>query len=542
MKGFIFCLLFVSLTKTSFQKSTPQDSQYVAAAVEYIVSGDVDQNIRNYVRYIEEAAKQNADIIVFPELTLTNRSTSFVAPLHGILKQYPIPALHPNLYDNIMVSISAAARTNQIYVVVNGRELMDCTKNDTGEPCPELKEYIFNTNVVFDRNGAVIDRYRKINLFGESSHTPALTPDLGYFETDFGVKFSHFICFDLMFQVPAVQSVQKLKVTDVLFTTMWFSELPYLTAVQIQEAYAYEMNINFIAAGANNVRIGSAGSGIYSGRAGALVSIMPGVPTTRLLVSRVPKIPGQISGQYPGPIYDNPSDHDNLKLITDPSLVSHVSKLLVPGFQEFTLTDKDVSCTFRVRLNYGTGETFPHFRAVVQDGANIYAHREIGVAACSVVACSNNEFKSCGRRYKHEKANVEIEDLAIKMTTYSNTHNTTLQCDNVVYYPVSFGEKKFPLDTKNYTFTKEKSQDKDYKTGNRWHLLFQLNKPQKDLMAFGIWGRLYLRDVTHKQHVTNEDIDDFENILDLIYGKRNEISNEVNAIGNDNDKYEIEES
>lgn len=41
---------------------------------------------------------------------------------------------------------------------------------------------------------------------------------------------------------------------------------------------------------------------------------------------------------------------------------------------------------------------FPHFRAVVQDGANIYAHREIGVAACSVVACSNNEFKSCGRR------------------------------------------------------------------------------------------------------------------------------------------------
>lgn len=55
--------------------------------------------------------------------------------------------------------MSAAARDNQIYVVINTRELMDCTRNDTGEYCPELKEYIFNTNVVFDRNGTVIDRY-----------------------------------------------------------------------------------------------------------------------------------------------------------------------------------------------------------------------------------------------------------------------------------------------------------------------------------------------------------------------------------------------
>lgn len=40
------------------------------------------------------------------------------------------------------------------------------------------------------------------------------------------------------------------------------------------------------------------GSGIYSGKAGALVSTMPGVPTTRLMVARVPKVPGEVILTY----------------------------------------------------------------------------------------------------------------------------------------------------------------------------------------------------------------------------------------------------
>lgn len=90
-----------------------------------------------------------------------------------------------------------------------------------------------------------------------------------------------------MFQIPAVQIVEKYNLTDVIFSSMWFSELPFLTglylyfnkhfillfvkiltnidkfivitAVQIQEAYAYVEDINFLAAGANNVAVGSAG-------------------------------------------------------------------------------------------------------------------------------------------------------------------------------------------------------------------------------------------------------------------------------------------
>lgn len=535
-------LLYLSFLLYSEQRSTPEDNHYVAAVVEYQVSRDVAQNRINYIQIIEQAARQNADIVVFPELTLTNNSVSFSVPIHGLLKEYPIPALHPDVYDELLVSMSAAARENQVYVVLNTRELMDCTRNDTGEECPQLKEYIFNTNVVFDRTGAVIDRYRKINLFGEASHTPALHPDLGVFDTDFGVTFGHFICFDLMFQVPAVQVVQKHGLTDIIFSTMWFSELPYLTAIEIQEAFAYSMGVNFIAAGANNPLVGSAGSGIYSGKAGALVSTMPGQSITRLLVATVPKVPGQnIGAVNPGPIYDSPTDHDNLRLITDPSLPSHVSRLLVPGLQSFTLVDKDVTCRFIVKLSNREGNTVPHFRAVVQDGTTTYSKREIGVAACLVVACKNDDFKSCGYRHAND-ADAEVDKLEIEMTTYKNSYNSTLQCDNIVYFPLSFIDNKFPLEPANYTYTVKSENNNDVcikensfedikneeskmhvfkgKKSNREKIVYKLEKPQKSLVAFGVWGRIYTRDIDHTKTMTEEDLKQFQTMLDIIYSDK----------------------
>ncbi|KAG6464172.1 hypothetical protein O3G_MSEX014333 [Manduca sexta] len=500
MVQLLYLVVFSCLLKASLQKSTPQDSEYVAAVVEYQVSRNVEENLRNYIEHITEAAKQGADIIAFPELTLTNSTTSFPVPIKGLLREYPIPALHPELYDNLLVAISKAARDNQIYVLVNIRELMDCTHNDTGELCPEAKKYTFNTNVVFDRTGKVIDRYRKINLFGEASHTPALQPDLGYFETDFGVNFSHFICFDLMFQVPAVQSVQKLNVTNIIFSTMWFSELPYLTAVQIQESYAYTMNVNFIASGANNIAVGSAGSGIYSGKAGALISIMPGVPTTRLLVSRVPKVPGQVTGSYPGPIYDKPDNHDRLRLITDPSLVAHVSRPLTSGYQQFTLTEKDVSCKFTVKMSPGIGESFPYFRAVIQDSTTTYTLREIGVVSCSIVACTTDQFKSCASNYHPLAATALIEELTIEMTTSHPQFNSSLQCDNAVYFPLSLTKRKFPIGTDNFSIhhgepdellRSQLSTDSETGDGKKdiTTIVYKLKKPQEDLLSFGIWGK-----------------------------------------------------
>ncbi|CAH2093814.1 unnamed protein product [Euphydryas editha] len=526
----MFCsLLFLSLCVFySDQRSTPEDDSYIAAVVEYQVSANSAVNLENYVRLIQDAGEQGADIVVFPEMTLT-RGNSVTIPMNSTVREFPVPALHPELYDEVLVSISAAARQNEIYVVINIQEIVNCITNPNDEYCPQLNLYYFNTNVVFDRNGTIIDRYRKINLFGEFTRTPALRPDLGIFETDFGVTFGHFICFDLMFQVPAVQVVQRHNITDVVFTTMWFSEMPYLTAVEIQQAYAQTMNVNFLAAGANNVLVGSAGSGIYSGSAGALISIMPGQPTTRVLVSKVPKVPGQLMPQdtYPGPIYDDPAAMDNLVLITDPSLPSHVTRLLRNGSQEFTLIDKDVVCHFRVNLAQREGEMGPFYRAFIHDGINVYSKRQVGTISCAIIACKTEDIKSCPYKFNKDEETLVIEELEIKMTSYNKHYNTTLKCDDIVYYPISFRNNKFPLSPKNFSYeianTPRDRSDSSEKTKDitkqvyREHITYRLNVPQENLVSFGIWGRIFNRDVNKKYLPSKEDKQKYIEIENIIY-------------------------
>ncbi|XP_049879633.1 vanin-like protein 1 isoform X4 [Pectinophora gossypiella] len=467
------------------QKSTPQDDSYVAAVVEYQVLSNETINLQNYVRHIADAAQQGADIVVFPEMTLT-RGSAVPVPIYTTLKDHPVPALRPDLYNEHLVTISAAARANDIYVVINIQEELDCTK-DRGEECPEQKEYKFNTNVVFNRTGAVIDRYRKINLFGEFTRTPALKPDLGIFTTDFGVTFGHFICFDLMFQVPAIQVVDKYNLTDIIFPTMWFSELPYLTAVQIQEAYAYAMNVNFLGAGANNVRVGSAGSGIYSGKAGALVSTMPGLPTTLLMVSRVPKVPGQVNFPVPGPIYDKPTDHDSLALITDPSLPSHVSQPLVEGFQEFTLVDQEVSCKFTVRLNKREGAQQYKYRAVAFEGVRSFSGMATGGSrVCAVLACTGDEFQTCGHRFTEYQENSTslFEELSIVATVPTPVLLSNLTAHDSAFFPVSLDVSIMPLEPEGFTYNTDTQ-------GTTTVYTLKLNNNTAELYTFAVWGRLF---------------------------------------------------
>ncbi|XP_028172897.1 vanin-like protein 2 isoform X1 [Ostrinia furnacalis] len=539
----VFCvsLCFVSV---SHQKSTPEDDSYVAAILEYQFTRNTTQNLHNYLDYIRQAAEKNADVLVFPEMTLT-RGDKIKVPIHGLLKEHPIPALRPDLYNEILVSLSAAARQHEIYVLVNLQEEMDC-RDAPGEYCPEEKTYVFNTNVVFDRTGAIIDRYRKINLFGEYTRHPALRPELGLFSTDFGVTFGHFICFDIMFQVPATQVVQKHNLTDVLYSTMWFSEMPFLTAVQTQQEYAYTMNINLIGANANNVKVATAGSGIYSGNAGALVSVMPGVPSSHLLVARVPKKPGQVTYKYHGPIFDDPKNNQ-LFLNKDLTLPAEISRELTPGFQEFTLADKGVSCRFRVktRVNAPEGsQTIPKYRAFVKDGANTYAKRHIGVVYCAIVACKDDTATSCPYKFSKDEMFTEFEELEISMTTYSYQHNSTLDCDNVVYYPTSLRNNKFPLQPLNYTFTKSKNGAErldvcsqngvNTNGGNLYNdvlenskledLSYKLNSAQNEIVSFGIWGRLYNRDVNPVENVSEEDVNNYIEIENVIFNAADKYS------------------
>ncbi len=183
--------------------------------------------------------------------------------------------------------------------------------------------------------------YRKFNLFGESGITEPDTVDMSTFTTDFGVTFGHFICFDLMFHEPALNLVAQ-GIKDIIFPTMWFSELPFLSAVQIQQNWAYSNDVNFLGAGANNPTVGSGGSGIYSGKSGALISTMTGEATTRLLVHEVPKIPGG-SVTVTSPAYSG-SNFDNFKMKRDQLDVYSFQTIKVPDSITTPLHDSFSLC------------------------------------------------------------------------------------------------------------------------------------------------------------------------------------------------------
>lgn len=71
---------------------------------------------------------------------------------------------------------------------------------------------------------------------------------------------------------------------------MWYSQLPFLTAVQVQQNWAFLNNVNLLGSGANNPTVGSTGTGIFAGRKGSLISVMEGTNETKLYTAIVPKI------------------------------------------------------------------------------------------------------------------------------------------------------------------------------------------------------------------------------------------------------------
>jgi len=153
-------------------------------------------SLAGYVEIINSENASATDIIVFPESTLNSAgSTTFVPNPEDQIN----PCLSdPNAtyYEEFLVTLSCAARNASKYIVINLTEKQKCEDipEDT-RPCASNGLNVFNTNVVFDRQGVVVSRYRKVHLYGEAKNSTFL-PELITFETDFGVTFGHFICFD----------------------------------------------------------------------------------------------------------------------------------------------------------------------------------------------------------------------------------------------------------------------------------------------------------------------------------------------------------
>ncbi|XP_007895806.2 biotinidase isoform X1 [Callorhinchus milii] len=253
------------------------------------------KNLDIYQHQVNTASKQGAQIIVFPEDGLYgfsfNRTT-----IYPYLEPIPDPAivnwnpcLNPTKFNNTEVvhQLSCMARNSSIYLVVNMGDRQACAHGDPH--CPPDGRYQFNTNVVFNDQGTLIAKYHKQNLFFEVAFNVPQQTEHIIFNTTFAGRFGILTCFDILFYDPAVSLIEKYGVNQLVFPTAWMNELPLLTAIQFQRAFATLFQINLLAANQHHPERNMTGSGIYTPSSSLYYHNMES-SQGKLLVAKVPII------------------------------------------------------------------------------------------------------------------------------------------------------------------------------------------------------------------------------------------------------------
>lgn len=142
---------------------------------------DADETMRKAEVFVARAAKSGADFAVLPEM--------FNCPYSSRYFRYFAAQGH----DRAVAAMSKWAKDNGIWLV--------------GGSVPEVEgESLYNTCFVFDRQGRIAAKHRKIHLFDvdipgmrfHESSTFSSGKDITVFDTEFG-RMGAAICFDVRF-------------------------------------------------------------------------------------------------------------------------------------------------------------------------------------------------------------------------------------------------------------------------------------------------------------------------------------------------------
>ncbi|XP_017064077.1 vanin-like protein 1 [Drosophila eugracilis] len=507
---FLVLLILGLMPGMSEQAALADSDYYTAGVVEFrqsilSLSAWADA-LEGYVEIINSENASATDIIVFPESTLNSAgSTTFVPN--------PVDKINPclsdpnfTLYEEFLVTLSCAARNASKYIVINLTEKQKCedVPEDT-RPCASNGLNVFNTNVVFDREGVVVSRYRKVHLYGEAKNNTYM-PELSTFETDFGVTFGHFICFDILFYTPAHQLIEEQGITDFVYPAMWFSQLPFLTAVQIQQGWAYVNDVNLLASGASRPSIGNSGSGIYHGRSGTLVSVMSQDSGQRTIyVAQVPKYTRSKAIQKRK--RRSTPEIKNRQVASTSSfymkrdyLQNYESEILqvdqgTSGAINRTICQGSFCCNFDLawRSLEGTVEngSFYTYRLGTYDGWRNEQQVDANyIRNCGLFTCSGDSIDDCGKLLptdgELQQSRVAFTRLEIAVT-YPESREFLLIPDTLL-------DNLLPLEPNQFVWSQEKPTEDSYVHEVR----FALKESQElsNLLTFAVYGNYYDNECT----------------------------------------------
>ncbi|KAH8318379.1 hypothetical protein KR074_000479, partial [Drosophila pseudoananassae] len=444
-----------------------EEDYYTAGVVEFQKSS-LSENTAAYVEIIKSGSASSTDIIVFPESTLNDGSSTTFIPDPKELVNPCLSDPNATYFEEFLVTISCAARNASKYVVINLTEKQKCedVPEDT-RPCASNGLNVYNTNVVFDRQGVVVSRYRKTHLWIEEKNT-TLQPELITFETDFGVTFGHFICYDILFYDPAHQLIREQGIKDFVYPTMWFSQLPFHTAVQIQQGWAYSNDVNLLAAGASLPSDGSTGTGIYNGRSGTLISVMRQDSGERTIyVAQVPKYSSSRSilkrarRSTPRQVATSSSIslmRDQLEDYETESV--ELGESPTPGNLSRTLCQGSFCCHFNISWRFleetEENASFYSYRIGAFDGL---PKRDVAEANyirnCGLFSCSGSGIEDCGQLLPNSG---ELQQSRIAFT-HVEIGVTFPESREFLLIPMSLLDNLIPLEPSQFEWAQDKASE-----------------------------------------------------------------------------------
>lgn len=417
-------------------------------------------NVNIYKLQAQTAAKQGADIIVYPENGLYGPVMDrdvlrpYLEPIPDPTDSRPwVPCKEPSRVtpSDILTQLSCIARNNSIYVVANMGSIQPCNAANadvftaTISPCPKDGRFQFNTNVVFDRSGKLIARYHKRTLFGEEQFNTGVLSngqaERVTFDTPFG-RFGVFTCFDILFNDPAVVLAER-GIKNIMFPTAWINSYPMLQAVGFHAAWARRHRVNLLAANLHYPELGFDGSGVYS-PSGPLAIYLNSTAGSdgRLVVVNVPagdvaedewegndKEPAEQQTNIPEELLFKKAIRRDTFLLIKLQLFQSPSGTVGPVCMGETCCSLAYSADMRVKGAQREGDsgldsdsnsrdnTFTHLAFGVFQGVHT-SKKDWYFEACLLVKCYNGSTSSCGENVKGDPSSATATDLIMSFSMY----------------------------------------------------------------------------------------------------------------------------
>ncbi|KAJ8925418.1 hypothetical protein NQ315_009250 [Exocentrus adspersus] len=460
MKCYILLVVFVSISATARGDYTAGVVEY-ASLSEATPTATIEKNLEEYIHYIESARNNGVQIIVFPEYGLTGIVTE---PADYAI-DVPNVKSGTTFTDYRLQKLSNAAREHSMYIVVNLLEKASSENNDA---------IYYNTNIVFDRTGEIIAKYRKINLYTEPNLTAG--NETVTFTTDFGVTFGLLTSADILFYHPSKTIYSTGSITDIVFPTAMLSTIPFFHSLSLQSGYSQANRVNFLAASFNDPSHSLGGSGIYRHDGTIDTYYISGVTSSKLLVSTLqPRgVPRNIDGGFTTFGFDilNTSKSDTLSYHTprDFRYDNYAIKQLevtASGVEE-TLCQGAFCCSFAVTAVTTTVGEF--YQLVVYNGPAMIGAVNRNIRLCTVVSCESQDVSTCGSRNM---------SLITRFSKIGITGNFESEPDHF-YQPVTLTTLLLPVF--NTSFSSETID-------NTTSVTISSTRNIENLIAFGILGR-----------------------------------------------------